>query len=147
MHEKLVRVAAYLKTLEASIEFEPKKLGNLLPHVFVLEIEAGEGDPKLRVRLTGSELDRAFGRLLKGSYLDAFIHGPRGGEVLDGFRHCAKTREALWMRQVVHIEDKAPRSVEGVLVHLSPSRIYGALIFGAGAATMATVFERRPLFD
>jgi hypothetical protein len=115
----------------------------LLPYVFVLEIEAG---PKLRVRLAGTALDIAFHPGLVGRYMEDFIHGPRGEEVLRGFHDCATSHAPVWMRQVVRIKNKAPRFVEGIAVFLAPDRIFGGLLVGETQDGIAdTAFLRRPL--
>jgi hypothetical protein len=144
MDSRLARIGTYLLGCASSGDFDPKALDADLAHVFILDIEPASA-PRLRVRLTGTALDRAFGRPLTGRYLDEFIHGPRGDDVLRGFQHCARTGEALWMREVVEIADKPARFVEGALVHLAPRRIYGGLAFGEWAHQHATNFERRPL--
>jgi hypothetical protein len=144
MDSRLARIGSYLVRCASSAEFDPKSLTADLPHLFVLEIERA-ASLRLRVKLTGTALDTALGRPLAGHYLDEFIHGPRGGEVLRGFQHCAQTRQALWMREVVEITDKPARFVEGVLVYLAPERIYGGLVFGEWSYEQPTNFERQPL--
>ena len=147
MNEILGRVRDYLLSRQSSADFEPKSLGAALTRVFILDIERAPGlaAPRLRIRLKGSELDVAFGRPLVGQYLESFIHGPRGDEVIRGFHDCANDRQPLWMRQVVQLKDRAPRFVEGIVVYLAAERIYGALFVGTGALDLKSSFERRPL--
>jgi hypothetical protein len=147
MDSKLLRVSEYLSACKAKSDFNPMAIAPLLPYVFVLEIERGVAtlQPRLRVRLMGGELDIAFGRSLVGKYLETFIHGPRGGEVIEGFHDCANTHEPLWMRQIVQIQDKSPRFVEGVLFYLAPERIYGALLVGSLTHDERSSFERKSL--
>jgi hypothetical protein len=135
-------------TLADSAAFSPASIGaKLLPHLFVLDIERGTPErTSLRIRLVGSALDEAFRRPLKGHALEEFIHGPRGKEVIASFHHCADTREPIWMRQIVHVRDRAPRFVEGVAIYLKPERIYGGLIVGEYAKSpTADSFECVPL--
>jgi hypothetical protein len=120
----------------------------LLRHLFVLDIERDTSKRAafLRIRLVGTALDEVFHRPLRGHTLEEFIHGPRGKEVIASFHHCADTRKPIWMRQIVRIQDKAPRFVEGVAIYLKPERIYGGLIVGEYAGSSATnSFERIPL--
>ena len=108
-------------------KIEPK----LLPHMFMLDIERDKIDSKklqLRVRLAGNAVDRIVGRSSKSMILENFVHGPRGSLVIDGFHHCADTHEPLWMRQVVLIEGKLPRFVEGIAIYFEPERICGGLV-------------------
>lgn len=120
----------------------------LLPYVYVLDVEGGAdaAPTRLRVRLTGTALSSAFGRPLVGLYLEDFLHGPRASDVVSGFHDCAEKNEKVWMREVVRIEDRAPRFVEGVAIPLAPARIYGGLLVGEVAAgSDLTAFERRTL--
>ena len=146
---RLRQIADRLMALADSAAFTPASIGaKLLPHLFVLDIErdASKRAALLRIRLAGTALDEVFHRPLHGHTLEEFIHGPRGKEVIASFHHCADTREAIWMRQIVHIQDKTPRFVEGVAIYLKPERIYGGLIAGEYAGSSATnSFERVPL--
>jgi len=153
MDQRLRRLADHLLSKRSAAEFNPAAAGaDVLPHLFVLEIEVPEIEPsadavRLRVRLVGTALDAAFERQLSGHYIEEFIHGPRGADVVDGFHHCATTHEAIWMRQVVRIRDRLPRFVEGVAVYLAPDRIYGGLIIGELPADVEEgSFESYPLY-
>jgi hypothetical protein len=126
----LRRLADYLLAQDDSSTVDPAAIGpQLLPYVYILDIER-DTHIRLRIRLTGTGIDHVFRRPLVGHHLDEFIHGPRGGDVIASFHHCARTREPLWMRQIVHLKDRAPRFVEGVAVYLESDRIYGGLVVG-----------------
>jgi hypothetical protein len=146
---RLRQIADHLMTLKDAAAFSPSSIGaKLLPHLFVLDIErdASNRTALLRIRLVGSALDESFRRPLKGHALEEFIHGPRGKEVIASFHHCSDTREPVWMRQIVHVRDRAPRFVEGVAIYLKPERIYGGLIVGEYAESpTAGSFECVPL--
>ena len=147
MDLRLRQIADHLLTLNDSAAFNPASIGvKLLPHLFVLDIERDVSKRvcQLRIRLVGTAIDNVFRRPLQGHALEEYIHGPRGNEVIASFHHCADTHESLWMRQVVHIRDRAPRFVEGVAIYLKPERIYGGLIVGEFAG-LAESFERIPL--
>lgn len=144
----LGRIVAYIADHRHRDRFDPTELSpQLLPHLFILAIEPGEaGLPRLRIRLTGTALDAAFGRRLQGHCLEEFLHGPHSAAVLDGFRHCATARRDVWMRQVVTIANRAPRFVEGVACYVEPELIYGGLMFGEmSIRTAAASFERKLL--
>src|SRR5258708_6514610 len=135
---RLRQVADHLMTLGDSATFSPASIGaKLLPHLFVLDIERDttKRTASLRIRLVGTALDDVFHRPLRGRTLEEFIHGPRGKEVIASFHHCADTRQPIWMRQIVHIRDRAPRFVEGVAIYLKPERIYGGVGVGGCAGT------------
>jgi len=144
MDSRLVSLSHYLLSRRDAAEASPDAIdATLLPHIFVLQIEPG---PRLRVRLAGTALDRAFNRPLRDSFMEDFIHGPRGGDVLRGFHDCAASREPLWMREIVQITDRVPRFVEGIAVFLGPDKIYGGLIVGDLAGEIqGPTFERRNL--
>ncbi len=148
MDQKLRRLADYLLSTRAAVDFNPAAVdADALPHVFVLEIEPDADVVRLRVRLVGTALDEAFARPLAGRHLEDFIHGPRGADVVEGFHHCASTGEAIWMKQVVRIRNKLPRFVEGVAVNLRPDRIYGGLIIGELPADVDEgSFESYPIY-
>jgi hypothetical protein len=148
MDRRLRKLADQLLRKQDATEVNPAALGaDVLPHLFVLEVQGAADQVRLRIRLTGTALDEAFQRPLVGRYLEDFIHGPRAGDVIDGFHQCATTREAVWMRQVVRIRDRLPRFVEGVAVHLAPDRIYGGLVVGELPTDVAEgSFETYPLF-
>jgi hypothetical protein len=146
MDIRLRQIADLLMALQDSTQFSPALIGaKLLPHLFVLDIERGTSSRplQLRIRLVGTAIDSIFRRPLHGRFLEDFVHGPRGNEVIASYHHCAETGEALWMRQVARIKDGAPRFVEGVAIYLKPERIYGALIVGEYAdSSTAESFER-----
>jgi len=149
MDERLEKIAQYFLARSQASEFSPASIGaKLLPHLFVLDIErtpAGELSG-LRIRLVGTELDRTFNKPLKDRRLEEFIHGPRGASVIDRFHHCARTREPVWMRQIVHIQNRPPRYVEGVAIYLQPERIYGGLVVGEAIDRVTPeTFEHRIL--
>jgi hypothetical protein len=123
-------IADYLLAQDNSSTVDPAAIGpQLLPYVYILDV-GRDADVRLRIRLTGTAIDHVFRRPLVGRMLEDFIHGPRGGDVIASFHHCARTREPLWMRQIVQLRDRAPRFVEGVAVYLGPDRIYGGLVVG-----------------
>lgn len=131
MDERLRRLSTHLRSKRNAAEFNPAAVDpDLLPHMFVLEIEPCLDLVRLKVRLVGTALDQAFQRPLAGKYLEEFIHGPRGADVVEGFHLCATGHEPIWMRQVVRIRDHLPRFVEGVAVYLGPDRVFGGLIVG-----------------
>ena len=116
-----------------------------MSHVYILDVER-DTNLRLRIRLAGTALDHVFRRPLVGHLLEEFIHGPRGADVIASFHHCARTREPIWMRQIVQLKDRAPRFVEGVAVYLVPERIYGGLVVGElGFPGVEAGFERAPL--
>lgn len=149
MDPVLQKIADYMAGHKDRSDIDPLEIGAaLLPHIFILEVrqEATGSPSRLFIRLSGTALDRAFGRCVKGSYLEEFLHGPRSAEVLNGFRTCADSREPLWMRQVVCIAGKLPRYVEGIAYPVAPDMIYGGLMFGEIAdQSSAESFESRRL--
>lgn len=131
MDHRLRRLSEQLGTKRRVAEFSPSSVDpDLLPHLFVLDIEPSANSVRLKIRLVGTALDQAFQRQLQGHYLEEYIHGPRGADVLDSFHQCAMSRQPTWMRQVVRIRDHLPRFVEGAAFYLEPARLYGGLIIG-----------------
>jgi hypothetical protein len=131
MDPRLVQLADYLLSRKNAAEFYPASLrSEVLPLLYILQVEGRDGAVRLRIRLAGRALDDAFGRSVAGHYLDEFIHGPRGRDVLGAFEICAVKHEPVWMRQVVRLRDRLPRFVEGIAVFLEPDRIYGGLVVG-----------------
>jgi hypothetical protein len=123
MDAKLRKLADYFLAAGSAAAVHPKDIAPaLLPYVYILDIE--------RARMTGTEFDHVFRRALDGRYMEDFLHGPRGADVVAGFHDCAATHTPLWMRQVVRLPDKTPRFVEGVAIYLAPERIYGGLLVG-----------------
>jgi len=145
MDSRLRQLADYLLSRKNAAEFYPASLSSeVLPLLYILQVEGPPEAVRLRIRLAGRALDEAFGRSVAGHCLDEFIHGPRGADVLGAFHACATTHGPVWMRQVVHFRNKAPRFVEGIAVFLEPDRVYGGLVVG-DAATAAGSFESRLL--
>ena len=132
MNAVLREIAVFMANRDTRAPFDPLQVrAGLLPYFYVLEVgHDAAGRIRLRVRLTGTALDRAFGRPLRGQFMEDFLHGPRSHDVLRGFHTCARDRVPLWMRQVVAIHDRLPRYVEGVAFFVEPDRIYGGLIMG-----------------
>ena len=131
MNQRLRRLCEQLRTKRRVAEFSPATIDpDLLPHLFVLDIEPCMDLVRLKIRLVGTALDHAFQRQLQGHYLEDYIHGPRGADVVECFHQCATSRQSIWMRQVVRIRDHLPRFVEGVAFYLEPARVYGGLIIG-----------------
>jgi hypothetical protein len=148
MDPRLQRIADYLACRHDREEIDPLSIAPaLLPHFFILDIQnaaASEG-PKLYIRLVGTALDMAFGRSVKGRFLEDFLHGPHSIDVLAGFYQCARDKQPIWMRQVVRIADRAPRFVEGVAFPVAPARIYGGLTLGEIGDSRLAGFESRQL--
>ena len=132
MNPVLREIADLLAAWDTLAPFDPLQVRPaLLPYFYILEVRHDKAEQlRLRVRLTGTALDRAFGRSLRGQHMEEFLHGPRSQEVLQGFHGCAKDHAPIWMRQVVEIRDRAPRYVEGVAFFAAPNLIYGGLILG-----------------
>jgi len=147
MDQRLRQLADYLLTRKSAEEFYPASLrSEVLPQLYILQVEEGPERPKLRIRLAGRALDEAFGRSVAGHCLDEFIHGPRGKDVLEAFQNCAIGHRPIWMRQVVRLRDRAPRFVEGIAVFLAPDRIYGGLVVGElGQSADDGALESSPL--
>lgn len=148
MDQRLRRLSEHLRSKRRVAEFSPAGVDpDLLPHLFVLDIEPCMDLVRLKIRLVGSALDQAFARPLQGHYLEDFIHGPRGGDVVEGFHLCAGTRQPMWMRQVVSIRERLPRFVEGVAFYLDPARLYGGLIVGELPTDVSEgSFESHPVY-
>jgi len=145
----LQRITQYLAVRKNRSGIDPLEIdAALLPHLFILDVERHDPNQRvrLRVRLSGTALDRAFGRSASGHYMEEFLHGPRSADVLNGFYTCATTEKPLWMRQVVHITGRAPRYVEGVAFYVEPDLIYGGLVFGeVSDMGITSSFESRKL--
>jgi hypothetical protein len=148
MHQRLRILADYLLKCGSAAEVNPRDIdAKSLPHFFILNVERGADGvlSGLRVRFTGTALDTAFQRKLLGNRLEDYVHGPRGGEVIAGFHDCAETGRALWMRQVVQLEARPPRFVEGITIRITPERIYGGLIVGEVANDDSSDFQSMDL--
>jgi hypothetical protein len=148
MDQRLRRLSEQLRSKRRVAEFSPAAVDpDLLPHLFVLDVEPCLDLVRLKIRLVGTALDQAFQRPLQGRYLEDFIHGPRGADVVEGFHLCAGTRQAIWMRQVVRIREHLPRFVEGIAFYLDPARLYGGLIVGELPTDVAEgSFESHPIY-
>lgn len=148
MDNRLRDIADFLMSLKDSSAFSPARIGaKLLPHLFILDIER---DPhsaaiRLRIRLIGTSIDQFFRRPMRDRMLEDFIHGPRGRNVIEAFHHTATTHEPLWMRQVMQLDNRPARFVEGVCVYLEPQRIYGGLMMGDTTETVTVGFEQLSL--
>ncbi len=148
MDLRLRRLAEHLRNRRRVADFSPAAVDpDLLPHLFVLDIEPGQNPIRLRIRLVGTALDQAFLRPLAGRHLEDFIHGPRGADVVEGFHLCATSHEPIWMRQVVRIREHLPRFVEGIAFYLDPDRVYGGLIVGELPTDVSEgSFESHPVY-
>jgi hypothetical protein len=134
-------IADYFLTCRDRRDVDPTAIKPaLLPYVYVLRVEsaASAATPRLRVVLTGTKLDNAFGRAMNGRFLESFLHGPHGVDVVAGYRRCAETHQPIWMRQVARIYDRPPRYVEGAAIYLNPGYIYGGMVMGEAAAPFET---------
>jgi hypothetical protein len=147
MNPALQKIADYMSCHRDRSAIDPAEIGaSLLQHLFILEVRRKPGGtpPSLFIRLSGTALDRAFGRSVKGCCLDDFLHGPHSADVLNGFRACADNHEPLWMRQVVCLAGRLPRYVEGIAYYVEPDLIYGGLMVGEiSAENSASSFESR----
>ena len=131
MDRRLKRLADHLRGKRRVTEFSADAVeAELAPHLFSLEIEPCFDLVRLKIEAVGAAFDDAFHRPLVGHYLEDFIHGPRGADVVEAFHQCAVTRQPTWMRQVVRIRGHHPRFVEGIAVYLEPARLVGGLIIG-----------------
>lgn len=149
MNPVLRRIADYMADRKDRSAIDPVEIGrDLLPHLYILEIDrnGAAGPVRLHIRLSGTALDHAFGRSVRGHYLEDFLHGAHSAEVLKGFHDCAQDLAPRWMRQVVEIANRPPRYVEGVAFYVTPELIYGGLILGeVSGQSSAASFESRRL--
>jgi hypothetical protein len=148
MDQRLRRLGEQLRSKHRVAEFSPAAVDpDLLPHLFVLDIEPCLDLVRLKIRLVGTALDQAFQRPLSGHYLEDYIHGPRGADVVEGFHLCATSKQPVWMRQVVRIREHLPRFVEGIAFYLDPARVYGGLIVGELPTDVSEgSFESHPVY-
>lgn len=148
MDQRLRRLGEQLRSKRRVAEFSPATVDpDLLPHLFVLDVEPCLDLVKLKIRLVGTALDQAFQRPLGGHYLEDFIHGPRGADVVETFHLCAATHQPVWMRQVVRIRQHLPRFVEGIVFYLEPARLYGGLVVGELSTDVREgSFETHPVY-
>jgi hypothetical protein len=108
--------------------------------------EASEVNPRHRSQsAAGTALDKAFQRKLIDRRLEEFVHGPRAKDVLAAFRKSAESGDALRMRQVVQMQGRLPRFVEGVVIRVAPDRLYGGLVIRELATNAESGFESNPL--
>jgi hypothetical protein len=146
MDPKLRLIADHFAATKDAAAVNPRMIDpKLLPHLFILDIEGADAAIRLRIRMTGTALGLALGHGLDGHYLEEFVHGPRGGDVIAGFHECARTHVPVWMRQMVCLPERLPRYVEGVAVYLAPERLYGGLVVGDGQPGAVAAFERKKL--
>jgi hypothetical protein len=148
MDQRLRRLSEHLRSKRRVVEFSPTTVDpGLLPHLFVLDVEPCLDLVRLKIRLAGTALDQAFQRPLHGHYLEDFIHGPRGADVVESFHQCVTSRQSVWMRQVVRIRDRLPRFVEGIAFYLEPDRVYGGLVVGELPTDVSEgSFESHPVY-
>lgn len=142
MNPVLRQIADYMSDRKDRSSIDPLEIErNLLPHLYILEIErlGSAGQVRLHIRLSGTALDRAFGRSVRGYYLEDFLHGGHSAEVLKGFHDCARDMAPRWMRQIVEIANRPPRYVEGVAFYVAPELIYGGLVLGEVVSTQKGV--------
>lgn len=145
--ERLRRLTQHLLQCPSAQDFDPVTLdADLWQYLYVIDIltQQDRADVGLRIRLTGTALDTMIGRALGGERLEQVVRGPHSEKVLAGFQRCAVGREPVWMRQVVKIDKKAPRFIEGVAVYLDPERIYGGVVVG-DVSPAADGFDSRVL--
>ena len=149
MNGTLAELAKYLLSCRVREDFKPMSIPALLKQVYILDVERGPNahGTKFRIKLTGTGLDSIFGRAVSGRYLDEFIHGPRGAEVLAAYQQCAQDRAPCWMRQLVNIGNSPTRYVEGIMVYLDPQLIYGGLVAGKLSISSDSHFEKLPLHE
>ena len=149
LNRTLMRIADHMVDRKRRSAIDPTQIAaDLLPHLFMIDVrwEAESPTPRLQIRLTGTALDQAFGRALKGRFMEEFMHGPRSADVLDTFRTCATDHAPVWMRQIVEIREKPTRYVEGVVFYLDPDALFGGLVMGEiTTKSPASSFERRSL--
>ena len=139
---RLCFLADYFMSLGHRREVDPAAIGTvLLPMVYMLRLEPQEGKSvrRMRVGLTGTMIDEAMNRPLRNRYLDDFIHGPRGADVLAAYLDCATTHTPFWMRQVGIYREGKRRFVEGIGVYLEPDCIYGGLVLRDIMARKTTI--------
>lgn len=145
MNPMLRQIADYMSEHTDRASIDPVTISpSLLPHLYILDIEkrGADGQVRLHIRLSGTALDLAFGRCVRGHYLEDFMHGGRSVDVLKGFHDCARDHTPRWMRQVVELTDRPPRYVEGVVFYVTPDRLYGGLALGEiSDRTSAASFE------
>jgi len=144
MDKRLRLLADYLLKRSDASQINPREIdAKALPHLFILDIVRDQRGKLegLRIRLTGTALDKIFERKLVDRRLEEFVHGPRAVDVIGAFHNSAETGRALWMRQVVQMKDRPLRFVEGVTIPISPDRLYGGVVVGELAISEESSFQ------
>ena len=94
----------------------------LLPHVWIIEIEPASGDlmqPRLRVRLAGTQVERIYGRSLSGIYLESLDWGPHSDRIFASLNRMADEGIGHFLDTSAQIQPRLSRRVRRLGLPLS----------------------------
>lgn len=77
-------------------DIEPGDLSDLLPHIFLVDVE--EDPRRYRVRLAGSEVVACFGTDMTGKTVDEYDLADERGSILQQYDLAVETREPCYHR-------------------------------------------------
>ncbi|WP_374310411.1 PAS domain-containing protein [Dongia sp.] len=94
----------------------------LLPNIWIIEIEPASGDlmqPRLRVRLAGTQVERIYGRTLSGIYLESLDWGAHSDRIFASLNRMADEGIGHFLDVSAQIQPRLSRRVRRLGLPLS----------------------------
>jgi hypothetical protein len=121
-------------------DIDPIDIPRLLPHVFLVNVERGEG-LRFRVRLAGTYVEAAFQQFTTGRYLEEIKLNGQTDDILARYSECAQTGIPVLSRHVFVNEDHRSFDYQRLLLPLAVDddtrvdMIFGGICFAAPLPT------------
>jgi len=105
------------RTLPARADFDPVDMPKLLPHIILVDIE--HPGPRLRVRLSGTNVVNVFGGDYTGQYLDEIDFGDARPKILHDYLFAVDARRPLFSDHKFRRLSGTYLNIERVILPLS----------------------------
>jgi len=99
-HPRFKRLGDYLAAkappgkLPGRQHIDPIELGDLLPHLMLVDVvPQGEGEPRYRIRLIGTDLVAAHGSDPTGKFADEALSGGQVTDIMLGYAEIVRSRQ------------------------------------------------------
>jgi hypothetical protein len=102
-------------------DIDASEIPTLLANIWIIEIEPQHDDsqPRLRVRLAGTQIERIYGRSLTGAYLESLDWGTHSARIFHSLGRMADQGDGHFLDASAQIQPRVSRRVRRLGLPLS----------------------------
>ena len=103
------------------VDIDPSEIPTLLANIWIIEIEPRDdaSQPRLRVRLAGTQFERIYGRSLAGAYLESLEWGVHSARIFESLNRMADQGHSHFLDASAQIQPRVSRRVRRLGLPLS----------------------------